>query len=720
MLLAFAAIAAIALSAVQVLPTLDWSRESIRSTQLAPLSLYDLPHWFLHAQPPRTDSDARVRWFDGFLGTSPIPAPHEAVLYNYSFAPWRLAELIWPNVSGRSVPAQSSWLVALAWSNTPWAPSQYFGLLPLLLSLSAWRVRTPDDRQRWLSWIALVCLLASFGAYAPGRLFVDPTPAQEGISGPQFAPGSAVGGLYWLCVLLLPGFSDFRFPAKLLVPATCAASLLAARALDGYLRAPRRSLREACGAISAVSGIVAVVAWLNRDAFIRFLDAQPVRMFDFNSAAAANDVLRALSHAVVIAGLLAVLAHVAMRGPGAGRALSPGAGRPHIRLAWPFVLLSGLDLACANGPLVLSTPRADWERQPELIDLLGVAARQSDPDAVRPVRLHRPSAWYYPFLDSLNTEDDPQSIGWQRATLFLNQNLPYRVPIVNGHSTMESILHQAWFETVQVNQDPDVFLNPRLAYDAWGTRSFLLPLQRSPASGELTIEGLFNSWTPRDQQLAPIMPRGPGLSLVPGSDQAIPDAMLLTNDSAFPPAWIVHRVHALEPFPIWDMNRWDELIAKMAFAPRSQVDLRREAFVEDRGLADEFGGFVRAWEVPAAKTESCRLTHYDPLRVELEATLASQGLVVLSEVYTGDWKAEVATDGGPFREQPVLRTNRTMRGVLLPAGKHVVRYSYRPMSFYVGAAISLIALVIAIAAGGVSAWRSRDRRPSQIRAAISR
>ncbi len=41
-----------------------------------------------------------------------------------------------------------------------------------------------------------------------------------------------IGGLYWLLGILLPGFSEFRFPSKLMVLANCGLSLLAAPGLD--------------------------------------------------------------------------------------------------------------------------------------------------------------------------------------------------------------------------------------------------------------------------------------------------------------------------------------------------------------------------------------------------------------------------------------------------------------------------------------------------------
>jgi hypothetical protein len=86
--------------------------------------------------------------------------------------------------------------------------------------------------------------------------------------------------------------------------------------------------------------------------------------------------------------------------------------------------------------------------------------------------------------------------------------------------------------------------------------------------------------------------------------------------------------------------------------------------------------------------ESCRVVHYDPLRVEIEAELTRPGLVVLADQFYPGWRLSVATAGGPDRQVPILRTNRVMRGAWLPAGRHRLVYRYRPASFLWGAAIS--------------------------------
>jgi uncharacterized membrane protein YfhO len=81
----------------------------------------------------------------------------------------------------------------------------------------------------------------------------------------------------------------------------------------------------------------------------------------------------------------------------------------------------------------------------------------------------------------------------------------------------------------------------------------------------------------------------------------------------------------------------------------------------------------------------------NPQRVEVDAELSRPGLVVLGDQYDPGWQVEVRTAGHGSRPATILRTDRVLRGVWLPAGRHHLVYAYRPTLFYLGAALSLLA-----------------------------
>lgn len=138
--------------------------------------------------------------------------------------PWRLAELVWPNVSGRQYPIHRRWLEVIPAEGRVWTPTLYMGLFPLVLALSRLRFRRGPIYERWLTWVAVLATVASFGYYGLGWLLAE-CRVDSGVGGP-------FGGLYWLMNLLLPGYLRFRYPAKLLVLAALAVSVLAAKGWD--------------------------------------------------------------------------------------------------------------------------------------------------------------------------------------------------------------------------------------------------------------------------------------------------------------------------------------------------------------------------------------------------------------------------------------------------------------------------------------------------------
>ncbi len=99
-----------------------------------------------------------------------------------------------------------------------------------------------------------------------------------------------------------------------------------------------------------------------------------------------------------------------------------------------------------------------------------------------------------------------------------------------------------------------------------------------------------------------------------------------------------------------------------------------------------------------AAGDSADIRRYEPGVVELDANLACKGILVMSETWYPGWKA--AVDGGHAR---IHEVDGAIRGVVVDAGPHKIVLTYRPMSVYLGGAMSLFATVIA----GYLLWRIR-------------
>ncbi len=81
----------------------------------------------------------------------------------------------------------------------------------------------------------------------------------------------------------------------------------------------------------------------------------------------------------------------------------------------------------------------------------------------------------------------------------------------------------------------------------------------------------------------------------------------------------------------------------------------------------------------------------DPNRVEIVVTTSGGAWLVLSDVMVPGWHVHV--DGA---EAELYHADYLFRGVWVPQGTHTVDFSYQPRSFWLGAAVSLPAWVLAL------------------------
>ena len=87
---------------------------------------------------------------------------------------------------------------------------------------------------------------------------------------------------------------------------------------------------------------------------------------------------------------------------------------------------------------------------------------------------------------------------------------------------------------------------------------------------------------------------------------------------------------------------------------------------------------------------------------------ASNQFAVFSEVYyKSGWKAYI---GG--KEAPIVKVNYVLRGLAVPAGKHDIRFEFKPQGYYKGKSVTSvfsIVLVVILAIGIFMEWRNRNQ-----------
>ena len=101
-----------------------------------------------------------------------------------------------------------------------------------------------------------------------------------------------------------------------------------------------------------------------------------------------------------------------------------------------------------------------------------------------------------------------------------------------------------------------------------------------------------------------------------------------------------------------------------------------------------------AFRAPAPDPDAkAWLTDDTATSVTIRTSSRQPAFLVLGDFYYSGWQASV--NGRPAH---IYRTNYIQRGILLPAGENSVRFAFRPMQFYSGAAISLSTLAMLLGA----------------------
>lgn len=147
------------------------------------------------------------------------------------------------------------------------------------------------------------------------------------------------------------------------------------------------------------------------------------------------------------------------------------------------------------------------------------------------------------------------------------------------------------------------------------------------------------------------------------------------NKKAFPRAFLVGKVEVIE-----NPGALFEKMANVRFDPSKTV--LTESCSEEN-LPDTSGNCGTARVIQHAFT-----------KVTVKAYTDAACALVLADTYYPGWNAYI--DGNPAQIFPAYYA---FRGVLLTPGEHIIQFRYEPWSFYLGLAISIQALCIALLIG---------------------
>lgn len=163
------------------------------------------------------------------------------------------------------------------------------------------------------------------------------------------------------------------------------------------------------------------------------------------------------------------------------------------------------------------------------------------------------------------------------------------------------------------------------------------------------------------------------------------DVKIYENVDVLPRAFCVTSAHAVATE--------DEAIAYMQ---QPEFDPAREVVV----MGDQAAGL----EDQPVTSSPCHLVTHEPERVTLETNVAQDSYLVLTDAYYPGWIATI--DG---ERVPIERADGLFRAVRVPAGAHQIEFRYEPASFAIGSAISIAAWALLLIVTVLKAIRSRRR-----------
>ena len=140
-----------------------------------------------------------------------------------------------------------------------------------------------------------------------------------------------------------------------------------------------------------------------------------------------------------------------------------------------------------------------------------------------------------------------------------------------------------------------------------------------------------------------------------------------------PRAWLASEIRVLNEAAMLDVIRSGR------FADGSKWDPATTGLIE----APLHG------EVIPNSLGSAQIIRYEPNRIDVSTKADGPSVLVLGENHYPGWRTYI--DG---RAVDTLRVDYNLRGAVLPAGEHLVQFSYQPKSLLIGTAISLLAVVL--------------------------
>lgn len=730
LLLIFAAFLGGSFAAVQILPTMELSKTSDRAGRDVPLSIWEIPQFIKDqkelqnknvfnsknehipdftqsTEGKSTVSDTLKKRFqnnsmdshqsikkqktmselilDGiFCRNFKNATGHYGNIYWYSITPWDLPGLIWPNFTGNTSPYNGKWTNGLP-NNFLWICSLYMGLIPLIIAVNVFRLRSGRRRfmktdhhpvpsshhsllSIWASWGVLISILGALGRFGPywfGRLIYYMFGFDISLHTENYDP---VGSVYWFMVVFLPKFASFRYTAKLITPMMLFWAILIALGWD-TLRKNKKLLSIIQLFFSLSLIIMIYLLWQGKELFC----IASIYQYDFFGVYCPD-----VAWKNVLFGSMSTLCFTALfyflfwtRFLKSLLLRLDRSIRPRVLLGILIVFLVSADLYINNGPLVFTAPGEIYKKNSSFARMIheDFDLMPENRASGEVPRVYRHDFYPLSFFGSARTPNRlAERTLWEMSSLMPNYNYLFNLGIVNAlHGTLCDDQFYRFYPSL-ISMD---YLESAADLFAFiGTTYAVLPINK-------------NTMGPEDHL-----------------DQKNSQYILLAkyNEDESADHQMIHRIP-------------QGSVLKKTLIPSSRIRIYHDASV----LKDDVNEIVNLAKEKKMgdplPNEYARITQYESSNINFEIRLEEPATLLVVEQYDSNWKAVVWKKGEDPEnavDLPIERTLGFMRKFDLPKGEYHVRMFYNPLSFKLGLQITLCALLFGLFLF-ITAGRSRKK-----------
>ena len=633
---------AFGLAAIQILPTYQWTKQANRNLRSTSRTTFE---WM---------SDRITgKEFPNHILKGGTTADHHGQLYQFSLAPWQLSELALPNVTGKLYPQRHRWTFLLEDNPRTWYPSIYQGILTLLLALSVFGIgRNANHKQ--ISRLTLFAILASFGSFGIGWLLTA--------FGVTSSTAPETGGLYWFLCNVIPGYIQFRYPAKWFVIASLLIAILAGLGLDAADDDSRRrkailnwSLIGLCGSLLACFPLISRL--LTRD-----LANTPPDAFlgpALGAGIKRDLLLAALQPLVIVVGFIVITTTIRRK-----------------RLAATFILaILASDLYLANAWILSSAPAYYWDAVSPMENALKKSTQKT------PARVYRArlSHWNPPsFANESSADRQRDAIQWDRQSLRPRLHLLSQIQLLDSNASISDANYDS---VLRVLRSHGKIRDDRV---------------REPDIKGLALLGASHIIGPTDFYPAPNKELTKSTSI---EDVAITST---TDPSPFlwtVPNWTVHP-----EFRFGTPAELDQITRDIYYPDGIIADFQNRTALESDSLTSNVSEI-------SIDQDIIQLVAFEPGFIRIRVSKENDGPLIINQGYDSGWQARI-WDAQNTLPQPtkLIRANRVMQAVMLKKGEQTIDLIYRPASFVTGLTISGICWLILCCSLLFSLIRVRGRQ----------